>query len=294
MNRLQRYQTRWVFSGSVRWGISLRSGLMKKLTTNRHDRRKHAEDEDPGLPGDHAEQGAGDAEGDGDEGRPRRVVDAPPDPAEERRDEGERAEDHHQHADRRGDGDALHEAQAHEEQAHQGDDHGEPGEQHGAAARVDRLDDGLLHAQPELQALPVAGDDEQGVVDADAEADHRHHLHREVGHRDEVAEQRDEGGADAESEQGRADRQPHRQHRTEGQDEDDDGGDDAVDLALRELELAERITAVLDGQPLDAGVLLAVVLDLRAEVEDLLEPLVGDVELGVGDVTLGLICCGLS
>ena len=36
---------------------------------------------------------------------------------------------------------------------------------------------------PACKRLAVAGDDEQGVVDADAEADHRHHRRREVGHR---------------------------------------------------------------------------------------------------------------
>ena len=81
----------------------------------------------------------------------------------------------------------LDELQAHEEQAEQRDDHGDAGEQHGPARGVDRLDDGVLDVEPEVQALPVAGDDEQRVVDADAEADHRHHLRREVGHRDDVA-----------------------------------------------------------------------------------------------------------
>ena len=61
----------------------------------------------------------------------------------------------------------------------------------------------------------------------------------------------DQRRSDAETEERGADRQPHRQHRPEGQDEDDDGGDDAVDLALGQLELAERVAAVLDGQALD-------------------------------------------
>ena len=60
--------------------------------------------------------------------------------------------------------------------------------------------------------------------------------------------------ADAEAEQGGADRQAHGQHRAEGEDEDDDGGDEAVDLALGELELAEQVAAVLDLEPVDVGV----------------------------------------
>ena len=36
---------------------------------------------------------------------------------------------------------------------------------------------------PVVEVLPVAGDDEQRVVDADAEADHAAEERREVGHR---------------------------------------------------------------------------------------------------------------
>ena len=57
--------------------------------------------------------------------------------------------------------------------------------------------------------------------------------------------------AHAESEQGGADRQAHRQHRSEGDDQDDDGGKDAVDLALGQLELGEQVAAVLDLDTLD-------------------------------------------
>ena len=74
----------------------------------------------------------------------------------------------------------------------------------------------------------------------------------------------DERRGDAEAEQGDADRQAHRQHRAEGEDQDDDGGDDAVDLALRQLELAEQVAAVLDLQALDGGV-VAELLDRPAE-----------------------------
>ena len=155
-----------------------------------------------------------------------------------------------------------------------------PGEQHGSAARVERLDDGLLHAEPELQPFAVAGDDEQRVVDADTEADHGDHRRREVRHRDHVADQRHEGEGDADAEQGDADRQPHRQDRSEGDDEDDDGGDDAVDLALRQLELAEQVAAVLDLDALDGGEAFGELLDVLAERGDLLEAAVARPPVG--------------
>ena len=40
------------------------------------------------------------------------------------------------------------------------------------------------------EVLAVAGDDEQRVVDADAEADHRSELGGELGDRDDVGEER--------------------------------------------------------------------------------------------------------
>ena len=48
---------------------------------------------------------------------------------------------------------------------------------------VDRRDHRLLGVHSVVQALAVAGDDEQRVVDADADPDHRHGLAREARHR---------------------------------------------------------------------------------------------------------------
>ena len=62
--------------------------------------------------------------------------------------------------------------------------------------------------------------------------------------------ERHERRRDAEAEQGRADRQAHGEHRAEGDDEDDHGRDQAVDLALGQLELGEEVAAVLDLEAL--------------------------------------------
>ena len=187
-------------------------------------------------------------------------------------------------ASRGGDRDTLDEGQPDEQESEQRDDHGDAGEHHGAAAGVDRGHHRVLDAGAAFEILSVAGDDEQRVVDADAQADHRHHRGGEVGHRDDVAGERHERRGDAEAEQGDADRQAHGEDRTERQDEDDDRRDDAVDLALGELELGEQVAAVLDLEPLDRVELVALLDDVVTDLVEFGErPGVGDVDLGEGD-----------
>ncbi len=176
------------------------------------------------------------------------------------------ASDHHGDGERRRDGDALHERQPDEQESEQRDDHGDAGEHHGAAAGVDRRDHRVFDARPAFEVLSIAGDDEQGVVDADAQADHRHHRGGEVGHRDDVAGERHERGGDAEAEQGDADRQAHGEHGAEGEDQDDHRRDQAVDLALGEFERGEQVAAVLDLEPLDGVQFVALVDDVVADL----------------------------
>ena len=93
------------------------------------------------------------------------------------------------------------------------------------------------------------GDDEQRVVDADAEADHRHHRRRERASRSRCW--RGTTPRRCRAQQGRPDRQAHREDRPEGEDEDDHGRDQPVDLALGQLELGEQVAAVLDLEAFD-------------------------------------------
>ena len=79
---------------------------------------------------------------------------------------------HHQHADRAGHSQPADEGETDDEQAEQRDHHGDAGEDDGATGRVDRLHDGLLRLHAIVEVLAVPGDDEQGVVDADADTDH--------------------------------------------------------------------------------------------------------------------------
>ena len=200
--------------------------------------------------------------------------------------QGDGRNHHDQHAERGAGGEAAHEGEAHEVQAHQRDDHGRAREQHRATRRVDgrcgRVD--RLHAR--VQALAVPRDDEQRVVDPDAESDHRGELRREVRHRLHVADQHGERDTSAQPEQRGDDREAHREDGTERDQQDDDRREQAECLALGHLELGEHVAAVLDGEPLDVHV-LAEVLDLGTEVDDLLVLAVAHLQFGERD-RLGL------
>ena len=124
----------------------------------------------------------------------------------------------------------------------------------------------------------MSGDDEQGVVDADAEADHDAEERREVGDGEDVGQQRDDRHADADAEQSVADGQAHRQHRSEGDDQDDDGERETEHLGRRRLERREDLAAELDLHA----------VDLRGEDDDLVADLVGSDERDVvGELDVG-------
>ena len=66
-------------------------------------------------------------------------------------------------------------------QADQGDDHGHAGEHHRAAGRAGRLGGRLARLHAVAEVLAMAGQDEQRVVDADGEAEHRRQRRGGVG-----------------------------------------------------------------------------------------------------------------
>jgi hypothetical protein len=73
---------------------------------------------------------------------------------------------------------------------------------------------------PVVEALPVSGDDEEGVVDADAQADHRRQQWGE-GHDVHVSGQDHKPRqADAQAEQGGEYREAHREQRAERDQQD--------------------------------------------------------------------------
>ena len=84
-----------------------------------------------------------------------------------------------------------------------------------------------------VQRLAIARADEQRVVDPDADTDHRRDLRRERRNVGEPGEQRDDGETDADAEQRGHDREAHREHRTERDQQDEHRGEDADRLARR-------------------------------------------------------------
>ena len=110
---------------------------------------------------------------------------------------------------------------------HKGDEHGGPGEQHGPPGGGHGPDDGVAGVEAFTEALAVAGDDEQRVVDPDAEPDHGHQLRAEAGIDQQMTDQGYHAVPDADADQRGDDRQAHRHHGPEGQEHDDDRSGDA-------------------------------------------------------------------
>ena len=133
-----------------------------------------------------------------------------------------------------------------------------------------------------VEPVAVSGDDEERVVDADADADHGGDLGRERGHVEQVGEQLDDRQSDADAGERGDDRQAHGQERTEGDEEDHDRGQDADCLAGGHGLFDEHRPAELDlhgvvARGLDDGP------HVRGFIEvDIVGPLV-ELDLGVGD-----------
>ncbi len=149
-----------------------------------------------------------------------------PHESKHRRQEGERCDHREQHADARGDGEAVEEADPQREHPQQRDADDRAGEQHGAPGRVD----GQLNRAPDvaarLQPLSVTGHDEQRVVHADTKADQQHELGGEHRHLHDVADQTDDLDRGPEGNQCGGQRHGHGEQRPEDQEQDDARRDD--------------------------------------------------------------------
>ena len=87
----------------------------------------------------------------------------------------------------------------------------------------------------------------------DSQTDHHADEGREVGNLEDVARQDHERTADPDAEQSDGDRQAHRQHGAERDDQDDDGKRQTEQLGRRLFELGEEEAAHLDTEALDVG-----------------------------------------
>ena len=98
----------------------------------------------------------------------------------------------------------------------------------------------------------MAGDKKEGVVDTDTDADHRHHLRRPRRDVDQIVDEPEGTRAQRKTEQGGADRETHRNHRAEGDQQDDDRGHNADHLAgtgLGFLKHKEEFAISFDPKP---------------------------------------------
>ena len=158
-------------------------------------------------------------------------VDAWTHEAEEGGEKGQRRTENH---DNRGDGadrQAVHKRQSHHEQPQQRNDHRAPSKGHGPPGGAQSYHRRLSGVAALAETLAVAGDDKQGVIDSDPEADHRHQLGSEGRHGKAMAGQIDETKADADANQGGEQGQAHGHHRPEGDQHDHHGGRDPNALA---------------------------------------------------------------
>ena len=170
---------------------------------------------------------------------------------EERGQQRDRGDHHDQHDDRDRDPGGGHHRNAGDRQAEDGDDDGAAGEDDDLTGGLDGTADRLLDRHAACEVLAVPGDEEQGVVDADAEADHAAQLGRPAGDVDQVGDERHRADAEGEAEERDRDREAHGDDRSERHEQDDGGGDQADELAgpgLGLLEREEQVAAHLEPQ----------------------------------------------
>ncbi len=125
------------------------------------------------------------------------------------------------------------------------------GEDHRLSCRCQGSADRFGDRHPLGQVLAVPGDQEERVVDADAEPDHGRQLRRPRRDVDQVGHQLHRGDADDQAEQRHPDRQPHRDEGAERDQQDDHRDDDPRDLAEPGgcfLEREEQVAAGLQRQ----------------------------------------------
>lgn len=155
--------------------------------------------------------------------------------SEQRRQQGERD----QHGDDHGEGGAQahggQERDAGDQQADQGDDHGQPCHHHGAARGADGVPDGFLYVHALLHLLAVAGDDEQCVVDADGQAQHRRQRRRRGRQLDDACHRGERQQADRHAGDGGQQRQPGRGQSAEGHQQHHERDGDAEHLGVAAL-----------------------------------------------------------
>ena len=94
-----------------------------------------------------------------------------PEVGEQRRQQGDRGEHHHQHGERGRERDPVHVGQPGQEEPEDGDHHRAAGDDHAAPGGGDRLDHGVVAILAVVHRRAEAGQHQQRVVDPDADPD---------------------------------------------------------------------------------------------------------------------------
>jgi len=186
-------------------------------------------------------------------GRPRAAADAEqvhaaPEQRQQRRQHDQRAgRRHHDHGDPRV-GEGAQEAAGEHQQRGQRHRDRAGAEQHGAPGGADRLDDRRAGVQPAAQLLAVAGDDEQAVVDGQAEAERGGQVQR-------VGRDVGEGGQDAQHQQRAEDRDAADQQRQRARDDaaEDEREQDQGDRQGQRLGTPQVPFDLVGDLPVDLG-----------------------------------------
>ena len=176
------------------------------------------------------------------------------------------------------------EVEAEEREPAHRDRDGQAGKEHRTAGRRSRLGRRVLRREAVVQKLSEARDDEERVVDADAEPDHRDQDRRDRVDVGETGEDEEEQECRRERREREGDRNDHRHECAEDEDEDDDRREHAEQLRCPLLERRELgLAVVLDGHADGGDGLADGVLDGNDRISVLVLDRLVELRLGVGD-----------
>ena len=198
--------------------------------------------------------------------------------------QGVRDQDCRQNAERAADSELRHEVEAEEGEAGDGDRDGEAGEDHRSPRRRARLGCRVARWQTLVEVLAEPRDDEERVVDADADPDHRDEDRRDRVDAREPGEDEEQDERRRDGEERERDRNRGRNERAKDEEQHDERGEEAEELLRPLLDRRElRVTVELGGNacrldPFTNGVLDRDHLGPVLRLDD-----VGELRLGVGD-----------
>ena len=192
--------------------------------------------------------------------------------------QGERCGQNSEHGCRSADRETLDELEAHHPHAEHADHHGDASEEDGAACRIHGLDGCFFERQATLQPVSIPRDDEQRVVDTDSETDHHSDKRGEVWNRQELRCDDQQASSGENAEECDAYGKAHGEHRSEGQDQDDDCERETNQLCLGRFKFGKHLAAEQNFTAINCG--LNRLQLLRVSQEFLLAERLVDIDVG--------------